>query len=362
MMETLLIFPAGMPRSLAYLRRAIADNANVVGASSLDYDPSHEHYPAWAHLPYVTDCDFDIALTALITECGVTQVFTPHPVVWQHLQEALPRIAPSVRLANDRPEQEEMAPYRQARQLARQWATQPLEIASTVPELRRQLTEIEAAALAHQFGRIPGQCDFIKLQALAEVARRCPAGDLVEVGSLWGKSAFALNWLAVTYRIGKLLCVDPWTSGDLVQNDPGGAVDRFSAQLDPDEALDVFRINLLAVRRGSMNYLRMRSVDAARRCREKPWVATPEFGRTHYRRSIALLHIDGNHQYEAACADLREWTPMVRPGGWIVIDDYVWPFGDGPRRAGDQFLEAVSPGNAFVAGGALFLQLRARSS
>ena len=45
-------------------------------------------------------------------------------------------------------------------------------------------------------------------------------------------------------------------------------------------------------------------------------------------------------------------------GGWIVIDDYTWPFGDGPRRVGDEFLAANRDriSAAFVMGGALFIR------
>jgi predicted O-methyltransferase YrrM len=361
MTGALLIFPAGMPRSLAFLSQATAGSARVIGASSLDYDPSRERYPAWAHLPYVTEPGFDEALAGVIAEHGVTRVFTPHPVVWERLRETLPRVAPQAGLANGRPEFEELDPYREARRLAREWRASPLAVgAGTVA--RRPLEEIELAALLRQFSNIPGQCDYAKLEALTAVARLCPPGDLVEIGSLWGKSAFALSWLARAFRLGKLLCVDPWSSGHLVQNDPGGAVDRFTARLDPEEALGVFQMNLLASGGGAVNYLRMASVEAAARYRSGLRVRNREFGSTRYRGSIALLHIDGNHQYEAARADIEAWAPRVAPGGWIVVDDYVWPFGDGPRRAADEFLSAHEEAwmDAFVAGGALFARATGR--
>ena len=67
----------------------------------------------------------------------------------------------------------------------------------------------------------------------------------------------------------------------------------------------------------------------------------------------------------------REW-PLMRegqaplmergqatPNGWIIIDDYVWPWGDGPQRAGDEFLAEHHRkiGCAFVIGTALFVKL-----
>jgi hypothetical protein len=71
------------------------------------------------------------------------------------------------------------------------------------------------------------------------------------------------------------------------------------------------------------------------------------------------LHIDGNHALAAVRRDVAAWMPCVRAGGWIVFDDYCWPFGDGPKTAADEFLTEshVRVANAFVAGGALFVQL-----
>jgi hypothetical protein len=82
-------------------------------------------------------------------------------------------------------------------------------------------------------------------------------------------------------------------------------------------------------------------------------------GSTDYSGHIAILHIDGNHSYASAKADVLAWSGFVVAGGWIIIDDYIWPYGDGPKRVGDEFLTenkekiAVS----FVIGSALFLQL-----
>lgn len=58
-------------------------------------------------------------------------------------------------------------------------------------------------------------------------------------------------------------------------------------------------------------------------------------------------------------ADAQAWTPHVKPGGWIVFDDYVWAFGDGPRRVGDAFLadDIWRIDLSFVTGAALFVRL-----
>ena len=85
MVRPVLIFPAGMPRSLAYLERALADGQRVIGSSSLGHDPARVRYPEWAHLPYITADDFDEALRRVISAFDIGGIFTPNPVVWDYL-------------------------------------------------------------------------------------------------------------------------------------------------------------------------------------------------------------------------------------------------------------------------------------
>ena len=83
-------------------------------------------------------------------------------------------------------------------------------------------------------------CENEKLCDLYEILRLSPPGDIVEIESRWGKSAFILAKLATYYSIGRLLCVDPWSNQHLVQNDKKGLVYSGSADFSADEALTVF--------------------------------------------------------------------------------------------------------------------------
>lgn len=80
-------------------------------------------------------------------------------------------------------------------------------------------------------------------------------------------------------------------------------------------------------------------------------------GSTPVRGKIALLHIDGNHKYEAVRNDLENGCPLVQEGSWVLLDDYVWAFGDGPQRAGDELLAQRGVKTAFVAANTLFVQI-----
>jgi predicted O-methyltransferase YrrM len=40
--------------------------------------------------------------------------------------------------------------------------------------------------------------------------------------------------------------------------------------------------------------------------------------------SVDVLHIDGNHDYEYVSKDIILYLPLVKPGGYIIMDDVKW--------------------------------------
>lgn len=316
-MKPVLIFPGGMPRSLEYLQSCLRDGVPVIGASSLDYDVSRDDYPEWLFLPFITDSEFDTALRQALLTRGIGGIYTPNLVVWEYLSRRLGEIAPGVTLVNPSPVNSEVAPYHKALQFGASVLAEPLTLAASGTP-KPFLPMLEIAALFRHAESIPGMCDHEKIRALCELFRHAPSGDVVEIGSWWGKSAFVLNWLADCYGVGKLLCVDPWSNEHLIQKDEKGLVD--CVPVNADEALTVFQLNLLPYAHGAVNYLRLPSVEAAKQYRCSRGVTTPAFGAIIYTGRIAVLHIDGNHSYENVRADVDAWAELVVPGGWIVID------------------------------------------
>jgi cephalosporin hydroxylase len=354
--KKVLIFPAGMPGSLEYLHKCLQEGRDIVGSSSLGYDPSREQYPAWVHLPYVTDPEFNEALQQVIQEFGIGEIFTPNIYVWNYLNKTLGKLGTGASLANSSPIDEVLGGYRTALSKARSMLAHQLPLTSCVAP-HPELAEIQLAATVRYADIIPGMCDDDKFRAMLEMARYTVPGDIVEIGSWWGKSAFILAALSRSFDIGKLLCVDPWKNENLVQGLE--IVDSGSAQVDADEALQVFQIGLIPFNANSINYLRMPSANAAVHFAGHKSISSAEFGTTEYSGKISVLHIDGNHVYEAVKADVEGWGKLVIEGGWIVFDDYFWPWGDGPKRVGDEFLEnnRARIATAFVMGTALFIQL-----
>jgi hypothetical protein len=353
--RSVLVFPAGMPSSLTWARRASESGIRVVGASSLAHDPARPNYSEWISLPWIGDADFADAFNCCVREQNIDGVFTAHPVVWRKLRDLMSKMARNIRLEADEPWTAELLEYRGYRDIALKFHRDPPQLAAAgSPKPPMSLPQL--GALVRQFQLVPGQCDHPKLEALAAIFRWMPSGDIVEIGSLWGRSAIALAFLARHYRIGNLLCVDPWRTEELHQGIP--AVDAVFDGAPMDDIFEAFRMNL-APFQGLVNYSRSRSSDAAAIYRSAHCFTSEDFGRTKYTGQIALLHIDGNHALEAVWRDISLWRHFVGAGAWIVFDDYCWPFGDGPRTAADEFC-GMFRGNlaaGFVAGGALFVQL-----
>jgi hypothetical protein len=353
--EVVLVFPAGMPEGLAFRDRAKTRGLRVVGASSIDHDPAVDGYEAWEYLPYVNDPGFDDALAAVMRRHGVSAVHAPHYIVWKHLNERLGQIAPGASLTTGQMPQDSERAYRALRE--RVSSDRPPYFWPALPG-KPPLTPLQQAGLLRMVDAIPGMCGEEKMVAVMEALRHAPTGDVVEIGSWWGRSAALFVWLARHYGIGQVLCVDPWRDDALAQGEP--MVDAASAGLDAQEALRIFEINLAPLAQGALNYIRSSSREAAAQFAPGLSVTTEAFGATSYAGRIAVLHIDGNHAEPEVAADCALWTPHVVPGGWIIFDDYEWAFGDGVRRVADRFVTVNTSriSARFEAGSALFLQLK----
>src|ERR1700720_2591576 len=95
-METILIFPAGLPESICYAYEAEARGAKVIGASSLPFDPARPRYKHWLSLPYIYEAGFEEALLQQIRDQRIDAIFSPHEVIRPHLLRLLPAKAPNV--------------------------------------------------------------------------------------------------------------------------------------------------------------------------------------------------------------------------------------------------------------------------
>lgn len=350
MATTTLVFPVTMPEAQRFASEALAHGDRVIGAASVPLPDETALFSSGAALPFVYEDGFCEALTSLLHTEEIGRIFCPHLLIWNFLQERLPLLAPTVQL------------------LPKTWHTPTGDdcgyydlLRSLAPASRnRPLHAVEVEAVMRQAASIVGQSGLHKLAALLAIGSDLPNGDIVEVGAFYGRSAFVLGWLARRYVIGALLCIDPWNTEEARQEVPHVIKKAFS-QIDYTTAFAGFLSNMVPCFRGGVNYLRMHSHQASMKYKPGMVVESEAFGSAQYQGECALVHIDGNHDELVVRQDIADWSPTIKPGGWLVIDDYIWSFGDGPRKAGDAFLQKPTFGVdcAFVLDGALFLKRRA---
>jgi len=353
-----LVFPIDMPQSVAFARTARQLGFNVVAASSEPIDPALYPDYAVAYLPYVTEPGFDAALADLLGQHRIATVYAPHPAIWWHLESLSQRadFPREFRVCNESPYEMDWQSYGEAYR----WAEACLVSLPLLPYAPTTALPVSNyAGLYRIYNLVPGQSDNAKLYALTQIARQLAPGDVVEIGSLYGKSAFALAWLARFHDVGTVICVDPWEIASIRnQGEQARIINSAVASRDWQQTFLGFAASLAMF--DNVNYLRAPSEAAAavyQRATSNGCIRSDEFGSTPVRGNIALLHIDGNHKYETVKRDLETWLPHVQEGGWVLLDDYVWAFGDGPQRAGDELLAERTVKTAFVAADTLFIQL-----
>ena len=356
-MSVMLLFPGGAPESLEELRRLRRQGISVVGASSIINDPSIRFYDDWEFLPFVADDAFEDAVTALIARKSITSIFTRHPVIGRYLKTVIAKRQLAVAL--------DTVPFADATMryhasiFAQRDVMHAIPFALDMAHEKPPLNRLQQAALLAHALRVDGQSSDEKIMALMEIFRSCPEGDILEIGSFWGRSASVLAMLANYNNIGALLCIDPWQNAAAHQEGVGEHVNAEAGALDFNSAFQGFQINLMPYY-GRVNYLRGQSHEWRAHYKPNVSVTSEAFGTIIYTGHIACLHIDGNHDLSHIKQDIADWLPLVMPGGWIIIDDYQWTFGDGPQIAADAWLEknSVQVVCSFVIGSALFIKLR----
>lgn len=351
--NVLLIVPGGLADGPARRVQAQADGAKVVGASSVTDDPAAAHYEAWAYLPHIADPAFDAALIGLIDRFDISRIHATHYLVWAKVERLLASLARPVALTRGRTFMELEDEYRRLRQRV-EAAPMIAELAGA-QALHAPLSPAETAGFLRAALAIPGESNEPKLMAMIQVARHVPAGDLVEIGSLFGRTAALLAMLARRYDLGQVLCIDPWSSDELDQGVE--ALRKPSLDYDWDEWARIFEINVAPFAQNRLNYIRASGEAGGAAYAQSRTVVSQAFGETLYQGRIGLLHIDGNHEHGHVLADTEAWAPFVQPGGWIIFDDYEWDWGDGPRRVADHFMATNPIRTRIVVAGALFVQL-----
>jgi hypothetical protein len=142
-----------------------------------------------------------------------------------------------------------------------------------------------------------------------------------EVGVWKGDGAAAILRYA---QPDTLYLVDPW------EHQPQHEKAQYGGKADGD-TMDAVHASVLArfageIERGQVKVIRSRSEEVVGELADG---------------QLDWAWIDGDHTYEAVKADLERFARIVKPGGYLVGDDYTlgW-WGDGVIRAVDEFAAA----------------------
>ena len=356
-MTATLIFPALGQAARDYHAAAETRGERVVAAASIRDSNMEALFGAMHLLPYVHEDAFAEQFLTLVSQEGISRVVSPVASVHAFLEQFIRTHQLAATLVGDSPIQAQVKLYRDL--MARAQATLPF-IHTLQGSTAQALSLMEVAAVMRHYGLIYGESSDDKLAAIMAIFASAPKGDVVEIGSLMGRSLSVLLLMAQRFKTGAVLSVDPLASGHGQHNDPQAvlmsAMDRY---WDYGVLREALAINMMPVAHGDFNYLRMPSEQGFEHYARSSLVASEEFGEVRYSGQIAVLHIDGNHDFAHASKDVELWLPRLARGGWLVLDDYLWAHGDGPMRVGNRLLitEAQRVECAFVCGKALFVQM-----
>jgi hypothetical protein len=359
-MSVTLVFPVSTPDGRAYLKQALERGEQVVSASCDMSDPTDGAAP-WIRLPLVHEPEFLAAFLKLVRAHGVAQIYAAAHMVHAALSDILREQGlTELRIINRSALEEEFARWDDIFARAEHWKRL---IAALAPAQAPPEPAFLAGVIRLAFDLF-GESYDDKLAAFLACLIDAPSGDIVEIGSLFGRSASVLlsaRTLGGAER--RLFVFDPWSTEAGAQKDlpqimqdytRAAGLERVAlafeatfAALAPQGAMTAYRTPSAA---GNAIYRGEADGEAVRLLKTRPALAP--------NGQIALLHIDGNHDATYAAQDVSLWSPLVAAGGWVAIDDYCWRYGEGPKRAGDALLQRWGDGvaRAFVAGDCLFIQ------
>ena len=360
--NTVLVFPINMDASEDFIGHVKSLGIRVIGASSVNILEKIDIDNLF-NLPFVTDDLFAEKLHTLIKEEEITHLHSSHTGVWTTFQTLIQHDErfQNIILCQPFPFEENWLKIKKS--LA--WGESVLtdDYIKTLPaDLQNspatELKPAELAGLHGQYTSILGHCDEEKLAAMVHILANTPCGDIVEIGSLFGRSAFALGWLANRFNIGSTICVDPWDMKKIKdQGKKADILNKGNDQVDFEKIFNSFLVNISLLER--ISYIKETSVEAEavyKQAAVSKYLDQKDVYRVPIEGKIALLHIDGNHEFRQVLQDVETWVPYVKSGGWVLLDDYEWAFGDGPREVGNMLLNSWQYDFHFVVSDTLVLK------
>ncbi len=349
-----LVFPAVGQAAAEYIGAATLRAERIVCASSVPCDNVGGQFGDIRHLPSIYHDDFEHAFLALAKEQSIARLFCPVSTVYAFMRQFLSVQHLDIQLIG-------FSPVRQQIELHRQLMSRTIKLLALV-ELcaagASSLSLLEVAGVIKQASLIYGESNDDKLAAMMGVLATASSGDVVEIGSLMGRSAFVLLYLARRYSVGSLLTIDPWSPVECIQRESPSALQTVADEWDYEVLSEGFAVNLAPFGSGDHAHIRAPSSTAFELYARRDVIRSSRGDPVDYLGSISVIHIDGNHDYDSVKKDCALWLGKMLPCSWLILDDYIWTHGNGPYRTGNELLQehADRIECAFVCGKALFVK------
>lgn len=351
---TTMVFPAVGQAALEYVKTLKQTGGSVICAASVMDEEIAAEAGALFQLPSIHDVHFESAFIALVNRHNISRLLCPVSTVHAFMTRFLPAHKLAIELVGQSPVQKQIEQHRDLRTRAGYLMPLIKSCADGAPTL----SSLEVAGVLRQAGLIYGESNDAKLAAMMGIFARAPKGDVIEIGSLMGRSAFVLLYLARRFGIGPLLTVDPWEAAECIQSESPSSLQLVTDEWDYEVLCEGFLTNMVPFQNGDHAHLRQPSEKAFAKYLEGKEVSSLTGAPVNFSQKIAVIHIDGNHDYTNVKVDCSLWLERMLPGSWLILDDYVWSHGDGPSRVGNELLQQRLDRIecAFVCGKALFVK------
>lgn len=149
-----------------------------------------------------------------------------------------------------------------------------------------------------------------------QLVNRLKPGLIVEVGSWKGASAIHMAELAKAHRPDcRIVCIDTWTASNRTLWTQPNLRETYGRKNGFPTVYWQFLANV--IRTGHSDVI-------------LPLPVTSSCGAeilAHYQVQADLIYIDAGHSLDDVALDLKQYWPLVRPGGIMFGDDYTeyWP-------------------------------------
>jgi len=162
----------------------------------------------------------------------------------------------------------------------------------------------EAFAFMNQ---LQGWCTEQKASILIDIILKTRPNKIVEIGVYGGKSVVPMACALKAVGKGKIYGIDPWDNGAAI-----------AGVMNQDNLNYWSNINLQAIKVGLFQKISQFGLGDSIVLIESTSEAAPPI------QDIDILHIDGNHSDITSYFDVTKWVPLVKSGGWIILDDMTW--------------------------------------